>query len=226
MPTCFRNLHPWRSGTRRINYRRFFDITDLAGVRVEDPDVFATTHSLILSLLRDQLITGVRVDHVDGLRDPGGYLNDLRTAIGSAYVVVEKILAHKEDLRDAWPVEGTTGYDFIGLLTGLFCEPEGLARMTESYTQRTGQPLFGEIVYEKKKQVIDALFAGELLALATQLRRLSEETETPVEQDVATACITDWAGALLGPKSRIPARSTLVSRKLLEPRAIDCAPLR
>jgi (1->4)-alpha-D-glucan 1-alpha-D-glucosylmutase len=189
-------LEFWRSGTRRINYRRFFDITDLAGVRVEDPDVFATTHSLILDLLARNLITGVRVDHVDGLRDPGRYLQDLRTAIGDAYVVVEKILAPKEELRESWPIEGTTGYDFVGLLAGLYCEPEGLAQLTESYERRTGMPAFEDIVYEKKKLVIDALFAGELLSLATDLGRLAQALGHEIDHETLTACITEVSACL------------------------------
>lgn len=186
----------WRTGTRNINYRRFFDITDLAGVRVEDPDVFATTHSLILELLRTGQIQGVRIDHVDGLRDPGGYLRDLRNAIGDEYVVVEKILAPNEDLREDWPVEGTTGYDFIGMMGGLFCDAEGLGKLTELYHRRTGMSAFDDLVYEKKKSVIDALFAGELQALTHELAAIARAAGSSLASDELAACITEVTACL------------------------------
>lgn len=189
-------LEFWQTGTRRINYRRFFDITDLAGVRVEDPEVFATTHSLILELLCTHQIDGVRVDHVDGLRDPAGYLRQLRAASADEYVVVEKILAPHEELREGWPVEGTTGYDFVGFMAGLYCQPEGLAKLTESYERRTGLPAFAEIVYEKKKFVIDALFAGELRALATELSRVARHFELQFDDGVLASCITEVSACL------------------------------
>lgn len=189
-------LEQWRSGTRRINYRRFFDISDLAGVRVEDPEVFATTHSLILELLRTQQIDGVRIDHVDGLRDPAGYLNQLRAAIGDEYVLVEKILAPNEELRETWPIEGTTGYDFVGFLAGLYCEPEGLARLTEFYDHRTAARPFARIVYDNKKLVIDALFAGELRSLAAELRGIAHSAGLDIDEATLAACITELSASL------------------------------
>ncbi|MGQ0814906.1 MAG: malto-oligosyltrehalose synthase [Gemmatimonadota bacterium] len=189
-------LEFWRTGTSAINYRRFFDVTELAGVRVEDPAVFATTHALILELLGSSQIQGVRVDHVDGLRDPRRYLQDLRQAVGDAYVVVEKILAPNEELPEHWPVEGTSGYDFVGLSSGLYCQPEGLARITECYRRRTGLAAFTDVVYEKKKLVIDALFAGELRALASELARLAQLLGVQVEPEIAAACITEVSACL------------------------------
>ncbi|HUP88858.1 MAG TPA: malto-oligosyltrehalose synthase, partial [Longimicrobiales bacterium] len=189
-------LEFWQTGTRRINYRRFFDITDLAGVRVEDPDVFATTHSLILELVRTNQIDGVRVDHVDGLRDPKGYLEDLRNAVGDTYVLVEKILAPKEELREEWPIEGTTGYDFTGLLAGFHCEPDGLSRIFEDYAQRTGHPRFADIVYEKKKFVIEALFRGELRALTSELARIANLSGVLIPEEELRRCIIEVTAAL------------------------------
>jgi (1->4)-alpha-D-glucan 1-alpha-D-glucosylmutase len=162
----------WRTGIKQINYRRFFDISDLAAVRVEDREVFEVTHTLTLELILGGLIEGVRIDHVDGLRDPFAYLTRLREAVGDTYVVVEKILAPGEGLRADWPVQGTTGYDFIGVLSGLFAHPDGLSELAQDYSRRTLLPAFGEIVYEKKKLVIDALFAGEADSLAHELDRL------------------------------------------------------
>ena len=183
-------LEFWRSGARRINYRRFFDIADLAGVRVEDRDVFEVTHTLTLELILGGLIEGVRIDHVDGLRDPYAYLVRLREAVGDTYIVVEKILAAGEDLRADWPVQGTTGYDFVGLLGGLFAHPDGLARLTEDYAQRTRLHPFGELVYQKKKLVIDALFAGEVNGLTGQMARIASALDTPFDDEsIATALV-------------------------------------
>ena len=189
-------LEFWRSGTRRINYRRFFDIADLAGVRVEDRDVFEVTHTLTLELILGGQIEGVRIDHIDGLRDPLAYLVRLRDAVGEAYVVVEKILAPGEDLRADWPVHGTTGYDFIGLTAGLFTHPDGLGALTEDYTQRTRLPSFGDIVYEKKKMVIDALFAGETTALTVEVARIAEKLGTPIERDAINAALIEISASL------------------------------
>jgi (1->4)-alpha-D-glucan 1-alpha-D-glucosylmutase len=189
-------LEYWRTGTRILNYRRFFDVTDLAGVCVEDADVFAVTHSLILELIRSGQIDGVRVDHVDGLRDPAAYLEKLRQAVGDTYVVVEKILAPEEDLRQSWPVEGTTGYDFCGLIAALYCEPAGLSALTDSYHARTGLPPFADIAYEKKKLVIEALFAGELGSLAYGLQRLAGLCGSELASDTAAALITEVTACL------------------------------
>lgn len=189
-------LEFWRTGTRRINYRRFFDITDLAGVRVEEPDVFVTTHSLILELISTGQIEGVRVDHVDGLRDPQGYLQNLRTAVGDAYVVVEKILAPGEELRESWPIEGTTGYDFTGLLAGFFCEPDGLARMSERYARRTGLPPFSDIVYDKKRLVMETLFSGELRALTAELQRIAQHLDIASDAAALSECIKQVSASL------------------------------
>ncbi len=165
-------LEFWRTGMKRLNYRRFFDIADLAGVRVEDRDVFEVTHTLTLELILSGLIEGVRIDHIDGLRDPLAYLTRLRAAVGDTYVVVEKILAPSEELRSDWPVQGTTGYDFVGFINGLFAHPDGLNALSEDYARRTGKDAFADIVYEKKKLVIDALFTGEANSLAHELERL------------------------------------------------------
>ncbi|HEX6560253.1 MAG TPA: malto-oligosyltrehalose synthase, partial [Longimicrobiales bacterium] len=189
-------LEFWRTGTRRINYRRFFDITDLAGVRVEDDDVFLTTHALILQLIRTGQIDGVRIDHVDGLRDPAGYLQKLRDTIADSYVIVEKILAPGEELREGWAVEGTTGYDFTGLVAGYYCEPDGLARLRSAYHERTGLPRFAEIVYRKKKYVMDALFAGELGSLTTALGRVARMLDHDIADDALRECILEVSASL------------------------------
>jgi (1->4)-alpha-D-glucan 1-alpha-D-glucosylmutase len=189
-------LEFWRSGTRRINYRRFFDIADLAGVRVEDREVFEVTHTLTLELILGGQIDGVRIDHVDGLRDPLAYLVRLREAVGDTYVVVEKILAPGEDLRADWPVQGTTGYDFVGITSGLFAQPDGLNQLTEDYAQRTRLPSFPDIVYEKKKLVIHALFAGELNGLTTQVAQLLAKLGSPFGDDLISDALVEMSASL------------------------------
>ncbi len=189
-------LEFWRSGTRRINYRRFFDIADLAGVRVEDREVFEVTHTLTLELIFGGRIEGVRIDHVDGLRDPLAYLQRLREAVGDTYVVVEKILAPGEDLRADWPVQGTTGYDFVGMAAGLFAHPDGLSELTEDYAQRTRLPSFADIVYEKKKLVIDTLFAGEMHGLTCQLTDLAGKLESPFEEGLISSALIEISASL------------------------------
>ena len=189
-------LEFWRSGTRRINYRRFFDIADLVGVCVEDREVFEVTHTLVLELILGGLIEAIRIDHVDGLRDPHKYLVRLREAVGDTYVVVEKILAPGEDLRADWPVQGTTGYDYIGMTAGLYAHPEGLNALTEDYAQRTRLPAFGDIVYEKKKLVIDALFAGELAGLTAEVQRIANQLTDGLDSGMLACALREISACL------------------------------
>ncbi|HEX4775600.1 MAG TPA: malto-oligosyltrehalose synthase [Acidimicrobiia bacterium] len=141
----------------RRNYRRFFDVDSLVGVRVEDPVVFEETHALVRSLLRDGVVDGLRVDHVDGLRDPLGYLRRLRALAGAdTYVVVEKILTGDETLRDPWPVDGTTGYDAMTDLDDVLVEPDGWHELAR------GQPPFREVERGAKTLVLDELLQPEL----------------------------------------------------------------
>ncbi|MGW1892892.1 malto-oligosyltrehalose synthase [Streptomyces sp. NPDC002004] len=123
----------WRLARTELNYRRFFTISDLIGVRVEDPEVFRATHAKIVELLDEGVVDGLRVDHPDGLADPGVYLRRLHEATGGKWTVVEKILADGERLPDAWPVAGTTGYDALRHVDGLFTDPEGAGELREQY---------------------------------------------------------------------------------------------
>ncbi|HEY9198189.1 MAG TPA: malto-oligosyltrehalose synthase, partial [Gammaproteobacteria bacterium] len=167
----------WLVATDQINYRRFFDINDLAGIRMDNPAVFATTHRLIRTLVADGAIDGLRVDHVDGLSDPYGYCRDLRrlmdgaqeesTAPASGFVLIEKILASYEHLPADWPVAGTTGYEAAHLLNGLFVHPGALRHMTRIYTRFTGDTEeFDEILYHCKHLIIHGALASELNVLA------------------------------------------------------------
>ncbi|GAA2710887.1 MULTISPECIES: malto-oligosyltrehalose synthase [Streptomyces] len=130
----------WRLGRTELNYRRFFTVSGLIAVRVEDPDVFAATHATVLRLLREDVVDGLRVDHPDGLADPAGYLARLDDATGGRWTVVEKILAHDEHLPAGWPVAGTTGYDALRHLDGLFTDPEGARALATAYRSFTACP--------------------------------------------------------------------------------------
>jgi (1->4)-alpha-D-glucan 1-alpha-D-glucosylmutase len=148
-------------------YRRFFDIGELAGVRVEDPEVFEATHAKVLELVEDGLVDGLRIDHPDGLANPREYLERLR-ARGVAHVWVEKILEPGEPLRD-WPVEGTTGYEFANDATALFVDPAGEGPLTELYAELTGERRsFAAVAHEAKLEVARSTFTAEL----ERLRRL------------------------------------------------------
>ena len=154
-------LEDWRTGVP--NYRRFFDIADLPAVAVEHEDVFAAMHAEIVRLVRAGVITGLRIDHIDGLRDPAGYLERLRDATGGAYVVVEKILARDESLPPDWATAGTTGYDFLALAGGLFVDPDGAARLHATHRRLTGVACRFEAIAEAaKRAALDGMLAPDL----------------------------------------------------------------
>jgi (1->4)-alpha-D-glucan 1-alpha-D-glucosylmutase len=174
----------WQNVNESINYRRFFTIADLVGVRVEDPIVFEATHGLILRLVSKNPFAGLRVDHIDGLRDPVAYLNKLQERLSSdearketpAYVLVEKILARHENLPDDWPVSGTTGYDYLNEVNGLFVEPEGARRIEEIYSTFIGRKQdFADVVYQKKKLVMNTLLGVEMRTLGRHLAELAAQ---------------------------------------------------
>jgi (1->4)-alpha-D-glucan 1-alpha-D-glucosylmutase len=159
----------WRTAGRELDYRRFFDIHTLAALRMEDEAVFVDTHELVLSWLDRGVVDGLRVDHPDGLRDPEGYLRRLARAGSSdgggpqTYVVVEKILEPGERLPEAWPVAGTTGYDFTYRVGGLFVDPAGEEPLSEAYTAFTGETVdYDEVVYEKKHLVMAEVLSSEI----------------------------------------------------------------
>src|SRR3954447_8907998 len=156
----------WTRGDAELNYRRFFTITDLAGLRVEDPEVFQATHAEILRWYAEGAVQGIRVDHPDGLRDPGGYLQQLHDAAPDAWLVVEKILEPGEDMP-AWPVAGTTGYDALSEVCGVFVDPA-----TEAFFDTLDHYLTGaetswqDVVHGCKFHVATALLAAELTRMA------------------------------------------------------------
>jgi (1->4)-alpha-D-glucan 1-alpha-D-glucosylmutase len=160
-----------------INYRRFFNISELAGVRMELPEVFEHTHRLVFELLKEGSLEGLRIDHVDGLLDPKEYLERLRARAGpSLYLVVEKILAHHENLREDWPVEGTTGYEFCGQVTGLLVDGTAEDAFTRFYREFTGEwQAFPEIVRECKIKIMENEMRSELEALSRDAVRVARQ---------------------------------------------------
>ncbi len=170
----YRLVH-WRAAARDLGYRRFFDINSLVGLRMEDEQVFHDTHALVLRWLTDGVIDGLRVDHPDGLRDPAGYLQRLRDARPSAWIVVEKILGSEERLRDSWPVDGTTGYDFLNRVGGLFVDPAGERPLTGLWRSFTGLPAdVPAAIHDAKLQVLGDVLGGDVNRLTALLVDICE----------------------------------------------------
>lgn len=165
----------WRTAGQELDYRRFFDVHTLIGLRMEDERVFADTHALVLRWLREGVLDGVRIDHPDGLRDPEEYFERLRDEAPKAWVVVEKILEPGEPLRESWPVEGTTGYEFLNRVGGLLIDREGEGPLTELYTELTGESAdWEELVREKKLLVLSELLASDVNRLAEVFLKVCE----------------------------------------------------
>ncbi|MCB0324142.1 MAG: malto-oligosyltrehalose synthase [Bdellovibrionales bacterium] len=165
----------WRVAKQELGYRRFFDVTELAGLQVEDEDVFYATHERIIEWLDAGVLDGLRIDHADGLVDPEQYLVRLRRHAPTSWILVEKILEDAEELPDSWPVEGTTGYEFLTLVGGLFISPAGEEPLTKLYNEFTGEThSFSEIVREKKRLVLREVLGGDVNRLAFHLRELCE----------------------------------------------------
>ena len=196
-PTSFNELHElikvqafrlanWRVASDDINYRRFFDTNDLAGLRTENEAVFEATHRLVLRLVAEEKIDGLRIDHPDGLYDPEQYFERLQRGIGEAihqsangkdaphYVVIEKILTGTEKLPVAWPVCGTTGYDFANLVNGLFVDTAAASRFERIYRNFIGDEIdFDDLAYRSRRLIIRVALASELNVLADQLTRIA-----------------------------------------------------
>jgi (1->4)-alpha-D-glucan 1-alpha-D-glucosylmutase len=175
----------WQNVNETINYRRFFTITDLVGMRVEDSLVFDATHSLILRLISRGAVSGLRIDHIDGLRDPLAYLKRLQERVAvedgakpgkEAYVLVEKILARHENLPDDWPVAGTTGYDYLNFANRILVEPQGAKEIERIYSHFIGRNLkFSEVLHQKKKLVMGTILGVEMRSLGRQLGELAAQ---------------------------------------------------
>jgi len=178
----------WRVAAEEINYRRFSDVNDLAAIRMELPEVFDAAHQLVVDLVRTGAVTGLRIDHPDGLYLPKEYLEALQRRCGkvlgiplpkdgrAVYMIAEKILTGAEKLRSDWPLHGTTGYDFANQVAGVFVDTSTEAATTRTFHRFIGHTMhFGHLVYAKKRLVMRIALANEVEVLGNMLDRLSEK---------------------------------------------------
>ncbi|GAC1696563.1 MAG: malto-oligosyltrehalose synthase [Candidatus Limnocylindrales bacterium] len=168
-------LARWTVGDEELVYRRFFDIKELIALRAEDPDVFDRVHEIPLRLVHAGSVDGLRIDHPDGLRDPAGYFTRLRAAAPDTWIVAEKILGPDERLREDWPVDGTTGYDFAALVGGLFIDSAAEAAVDAAYRAFTGdEESFAETAYLAKHEVLRRSLRADVERLTELLVRICE----------------------------------------------------
>jgi len=173
----FYRLAFWKVGAEEINYRRFFTVNELISLKIEEVKVFHKTHSLISQLVEEGKITGLRIDHIDGLYDPGQYLSRLREKIGDVYLTVEKILELQEELPESWPIQGTSGYDFLNYVNGIFCCYQNEQQLRDTYVYFTKlDESYEELVKQKKLLIINNNLAGDLDNLAQILKRVAGYT--------------------------------------------------
>ena len=215
----------WRHGRTEINYRRFFDVNELAALRVEDPEVFDATHALILRLVREGVIDGLRVDHVDGLLDPAAYLTRLREATSpDTPIFVEKILAHGERLPESWPVQGTTGYEFMNDVENVFLDPAGTAKIEAFYRRlrRLGSTSFDDVARAAKTKVLDDTLRADVVRLAKQLAKIGPARYRKSIDELASALIA-FIASLPVYRTYIDGRSpmSLAGRAAIERAARD-----
>jgi (1->4)-alpha-D-glucan 1-alpha-D-glucosylmutase len=180
-------LVDWRRADSDLNYRRFFAINTLAGLRVEDPAIFDATHELVLQLVREGAVHGLRIDHPDGLADPKGYLDRLAEASGGRWTVVEKILEPGEDLPESWRTAGTTGYDALAEVDEVLIDPAGEAALTALDTELAGRQVdYAELVHDCKREVTDGMLGSEVARLVRVIGELpgvepAQQTEALAE---------------------------------------------
>ncbi|SOC88402.1 maltooligosyl trehalose synthase [Curtobacterium sp. 314Chir4.1] len=171
----------WKRADHELNYRRFFAVNTLAAIRVEEPEVFAASHDTIGGWFRDGIADGLRIDHPDGLYDPAGYLQDLAALTGGAYTLVEKILEPGEQLPSSWPVDGTTGYDALGVLDRVFVDPAGEPALTAASGAEPSD--WQRLTHDTRRGIADGILGSEVERLARLLG--------PVAPDVDHAMIVD-----------------------------------
>lgn len=165
----------WRTAKQELAYRRFFDVNTLVGLRMEDPQVFADTHALILRWLREGVLDGIRIDHPDGLRDPRQYFERLRQNAPEVWIIGEKILEAGERFRSEWPIDGTTGYDYLNQSTRLFVDCCNEQAFTEFYAAFTREPTdYAAICRDKKHRVLRDLLGSDVNRLTTLLLEICE----------------------------------------------------
>ncbi len=206
-------LSYWKVAGQEINYRRFFSINDLISLRVEDEAVFHHTHKLVLDSIREKRIEGLRVDHIDGLFDPSSYLQRLRANAPDAYIAVEKILEGEEPLPGFWPVQGTTGYDFMNLVCGLFVDTRQETAFQRLYESFTGEKrTLAEITTDKKRDILRRHMAGDVDNLARQVNTVSSKDRKGFDITMATLRLA--IGELL---IQFPVYRTYISAKAFRP---------
>ena len=209
----FFRLAFWKVAGEEINYRRFFSINDLISLRVEDEAVFNHTHKLILEHIQDHGFSGLRVDHIDGLYDPTSYLQRLRAYAPDAYIVVEKILMRHESLPAFWPVQGTTGYDFMNLACGLFVDTGKDAVFQKIYTTFSGMKRsLEEVLADKKINVITRHMAGDVDNLARLIKTVSSMDRQG--RDITMLALKQAITAVL---VQFPVYRTYISREAFRP---------
>jgi len=168
----------WKQAARAVNYRRFFNINELICLNTQSREVFDLTHKLVLKHTNDGTFSGLRIDHIDGLWDPHQYLSRLRDAVCNTWIVVEKILQSTEETPDAWPVQGTTGYDFLHYVTAIFCRTDHEEKFNRLYTRFTkNRTSWHERVHRKKLQILESIMAGDIDNLSVILSRILSESK-------------------------------------------------
>jgi (1->4)-alpha-D-glucan 1-alpha-D-glucosylmutase len=203
----------WRAAQRDVNYRRFFDVNELISLRVERQEVFEATHRTVLRFVADGVVDGLRVDHIDGLLEPRSYLERLRAAVDALRpaistddrfpILVEKILAAGETLPAEWPVDGTTGYEFLTALEDVFVDPRGHAAIETSY-RRGGPADFASIAMESKRRVLRATLNADVRRIAPMLAQLAKLAGWP-ERPIAA-----YAGAIVELVAALPVYRTYI----------------
>lgn len=219
-------LMSWRRGAGELNYRRFFDVNDLVGIRVEDPDVFEQTHALVFRLVREGVVDGLRVDHIDGLLDPAEYLSRLRASVPrDTPIFVEKILSSGEELRSGWPVQGTTGYEFLNALEDVFIDPAGFADIVRWYhkLRRLGSTTFPEIARAGKTAILNGPLRADMERLAAPLATLARAKGMRWSVGDLVAALVEFIAALSVYRTYIDPRSPIddVDRAVIVKAASD-----
>lgn len=229
------SLHTWKRSNEVVNYRRFFDVNGLIGVRVERDEVFNDLHGRLKTAIDEGDIQGVRVDHPDGLRDPAGYCRKLRTLLPEGRIFLEKILDSSETLPESWPVDGTTGYDFLAMVNRVWMDAEKAEVLAGIYAEFTGHPLdLNRIIREKKARIVDDVFAFDLERLtAIACRRAYASWQTRdisrrhLRQAIAAVTVSlpvyrtyrDASGSLDEVDRRLLQAAIAAGRSLMEPGA-------
>src|ERR1017187_2817772 len=218
----------WRTADQELGYRRFFDVNTLIGLRMERAHVFEATHRRILEWLENGVLDGVRVDHPDGLRYPQQYFERLRARAPDAWIIGEKILEPGEFLRESWPIEGTTGYDFLNVALAVLVSPEGMNELNEIYEEFTGEPTnFGAIAHDKKIAAMQEALGSDVNRLTSLLVDICESNrdQRDYTQAEMRRAIREIAACYPVYRSYVePARNEITDEdRTTIARAVECA---